>query len=57
MPTKRLNISLVDQNIIEELHCLRESLESITKKRLSLADVVKVLINVRPSDNYLSERI
>lgn len=44
MPTKRLNVSIVDADTIKAINVLRDELEKETKKRLSLADVVKTLI-------------
>lgn len=59
MPTNtkdRLNISIVDQECIEELRKLRKSLETgyqFDDKQISFADIVKVLMRLRPSNDTL----
>ncbi len=57
MPTNRLNISLVGDNIVPDIIGLRKNLEELTGKRLSLSDVVKVVLVTRKSDKLLAEVI
>lgn len=58
MPTnkERLNISIVDPEIISELYNIRDTLEDITEDRLSFADVIKKLVLARPDFNTLTRR-
>lgn len=54
MPTKeRLNISIVDKEVIDRLYSLRNELENELPKgsRISLADVVKALLKSKNEDN------
>jgi hypothetical protein len=56
MPTKRLNISIVDSDCINEIKQLRKSLETgyqFDDKQISFADIVKVLLKLRPSQDVL----
>lgn len=58
MPTNRLNISIVDDKCIKDLQKLRKQLEDYnTNRRYSLADVVKALVDNKPSISELSRTI
>lgn len=53
----RINISIVDPDAISELNKLRENLEQITKKRLSLAEIVCALIKTDGSTSSVIQHL
>jgi hypothetical protein len=57
MPTNRINVSLIGENIVPDLIQLRKNLENMTGKRLSLSDVLKAVLVTRVSDKRLAELI
>lgn len=57
MPTKRLNISLVDQDLIKELIDLRKYMERDYDGRFSYSDVIKSLMINRPNVDKLIDSL
>lgn len=52
-----MNISIVDVDCIEDLKDLRDSLEIISRKRLSMADVIKALIHCNRDTTQISKYV
>lgn len=53
MPTNRLNISIVDEEVINDLEELRRIAERVKNKRYSRADIIKALLLSRESDDMI----
>lgn len=57
MPTNRLNISIVDDEIIKELKDIRKYMERDYDGRFSFSDVIKALVKNRPNIDKLIDSI
>lgn len=57
MPTERLNISLVDPELVKEIKELRKYMEREHDGRFSYSDVIKSLLINRPNVDKLVDSI